>query len=503
MKKAVPVIKLENCLIRPLADSISKPLFSKPLNLTINPDERWAVTGPRKNDLLSVIGAKNIPFPPLSRTYPFIKDANVWPSQVIQQLEFKGSVLATHLSARYEHFRDEFDQPLTEYLAETLGNKSGPDSERIVNIMKAFKLEELKDRWTVGLSNGQMRRARLAKALLRDPQLFLIDEPYLGLDPVSRQTLSDVLSKLPPNPHVVLGMRIQDEYPEWITHIAITDRDGIDRQGPREEISDYLGYLKRREREAVAAISRKHQERQQKAKKAVAEEKEEIIKIDKITIGYRGQLVLDELEWSVSKGERWHLRGDNGAGKSTLVSLLTADHPQSWNSKIIINGEPRKTGKSNYFDINKNIGHASPEIHAIFPNRLTVYEAIATGYVVGSMIPPRDLTDEQVGKIQDLISEFELDGATKLQQLSLSDQKTVLFLRAIIKDPEILILDEAFSAMDNWRIEQCKAFINNWNGTVIAIGHIDDELPHCDKFIRLFPNAGKPALGEAVLPKLD
>lgn len=124
-----------------------KASFSKPLNLTINPDERWAVTGPRKNDLLSVIGAKNIPFPPLSRTYPFIKDANVWPSQVIQQLEFKGSVLATHLSARYEHFRDEFDQPLTEYLAETLGNKSGPDSERIVNIMKAFKLEELK---TVG-----------------------------------------------------------------------------------------------------------------------------------------------------------------------------------------------------------------------------------------------------------------------------------------------------------------------------------------------------------------
>lgn len=497
MQRAASVFKLENSVIRPLADVISKPIFAKPLNLSINSEERWAITGPRKHDLLDVIAAKNIPMPPLSRTYPFLKDSNIWPSQVIRQVQFKGSVLATHLSARYEHFRDEFDQPLIEYLSETLGNNSVPNQKRIQNIIKAFRLEDLQDRWIVGLSNGQMRRARLAKALLKDPMLFLIDEPYLGLDPISRKTLSEVLGSLPPNPHVVLGLRIQDEYPEWITHVAITDKDGIDRAGPKEEVQDYLDFLKRKELDAVAAISQKHMEKKAtKAKEQEGKAAEEIIKIDKISIAYRGQLVLDELEWTVAKGEKWHLRGDNGSGKSTLVSLLTADHPQSWNSRIIIDGVPRKTGKSNYFDINKDIGHTSPEIHAIFPNRLTVYKAIATGYVVGSMIPPNDLSDEQAKKIMDLVDEFQLDGTAKLQDLSLSDQKTVLFLRAVVNNPDILILDEAFSAMDSWRVEQCKAFVNDWDGTVIAIAHIDNELPLCDKFIRLYPNAGKAKIGE-------
>lgn len=490
---SLPVIKLENCLVRPLLDKVSKPLFPNPINLTINRDERWAVTGPRKLDLLSVIAAKHIPTPPLSRTYPFLENT-IWPSQAITLVEFKGSVLATHLSARYEHFRDEFDIPLSEYLGQTFGTEAGPNKAKVDNAMKAFKLDEFHDRWIVGLSNGQMRRARLAKAILKEPRLLLIDEVYLGLDPAARKTLSEILSALPPKPHVVLGLRIQDEYPSWVTHIAITDNNGIDRQGPKEEISDYLEFLKRKEKDAAAVIFQKAKERRTLSLEHTAEKKE-FIKLDKISIGYRGQLVLDELEWSVNKGEKWHLRGDNGTGKSTVVSLLTADHPQSWNSKIVIDGEPRQTGKHNYFDINEGIGHASPEIHAIFPVRYSVYDAVSTGFVVGSMIPPKNLSADQVQAVNDLISEFDLDPSAKLSDLSLSDQKVALFLRSVVKKPDILILDEAFSAMDNWRVEQCKSFINEWQGTVIVIGHIEDEIPACDKYIRLFPNGSKPEIG--------
>lgn len=483
MTSKSPLVLLDNCVIRPLSDTIKKTIFSNPLNLTINPDERWAITGPRKTDLLSILAAKHIPNPPLSRQYPFL-EKSIWPSQAIQLVEFKGSIPVTHLSARYEHFRDEFDFSLHKYLGQSLGVSSGAHDSDIIKVMHQLKLDGLGDRWVVGLSNGQMRRARLARVLLKKPKMLLIDEPYLGLDPSARNNLSDVLELLPPNPYIILGLRYQDRFPSWITHVAITDADGIVKQGPIHEVESTLEHLRRKERERMLANIKTHSLRKKKV-----QSKDIALELDSISVAYNGQVVLKDLKWQVRRGEKWHLRGDNGTGKSTLLSLITADHPQSWNSKIIINGVPRKTGKQSYFSINEIIGHTSPEIHTLFPLHLSAFDVISTGYIVGSLIPPRDnLTQEQRKHINDLLNEFKIDPDTLLNGLSLSDQKTVLFLRSIVKSPDILILDEAFSAMDSWRVEQCKAFMNDWEGTVITVGHLEDELPFCDKYIRLYPD---------------
>lgn len=488
----LPVITLDRCVVRPLSDTIKKAVFTNPLSLTVRPTERWAVTGPKKNELLNVLAGRNIAVPPLSRQYPFL-ELTVWPSQVVQFLEFKGSVPVSHLSARYEHFRDEFDISLTEFLCQALGVPNEAHNYEVSKIMHQLRLDGLGDRWVVGLSNGQMRRARLAKAMLKHPRLLLIDDPYLGLDPSSRETLSDVLELLPPSPHVVLGLRVQDRFPDWITHVAVTDADGIAVQGPLHEVEPKLAELRRAEHDKTAATLRSHLQR----KKVVAKSENIILKIDKISIAYNGQPVLKDLSWQVRRGEKWHLRGDNGTGKSTLLSLITADHPQSWNSKIIINGQPRKTGNHNYFSINEIIGHAAPEIHTLFPLKLSVFDAVSTGYIVGSMIPPREnLTPEQRSHTTKLLTEFQLNPATPLSELSISDQKTVLFLRAVVKNPDILILDEAFSAMDSWRVEQCKQFLSSWEGTVITVGHIDEELPLCDKYIRLLPGPKAPEIGD-------
>lgn len=478
----VPLVQLENCLVRPFSDAVKKSIFENPISLTINPNERWAVTGPRKTELLNVLAAKYIPQPALSRQYPFL-EKNIWPSQAIQLVEFKGSIPVSHLSARYEHFRDEFDFSLCKYLGQSLGTAAGANSAEITKIMHQLKLDELANRWVVGLSNGQMRRARLARALLQKPRILLIDDPYLGLDPSARGMLSDVLEMLPPNPHVVIGLRYQDRIPSWITHVAITNAKGIIRQGPIHELEDTLAHLRRQERDKLHAVLKQNDQRKHRIRK---QSTDVILELDKINISYNGQVVLKDLKWQVRRGEKWHLRGDNGTGKSTLLSMITADHPQSWNRKIIINGVPRKTGKHNYFSINEMIGHASPEIHALFPLELTAYESVSTGYIVGSLVPPRDkLSDFQKQRITDLLAEFKIEPNTPLHDLSLSDQKTVLFLRSVVKIPDILILDEAFSGMDSWRVEQCKAFMDRWEGTVITVGHVEDELPLSDKYIRL------------------
>lgn len=477
-------MKIEKGLFRPLADGAKQWVFKRPVDLCIQGNERWAVTGPRKSELLRILAAKDVAEPPLSRLYPFL-GKDYWPSQVTKLLEFSSSIKASHLSARYESLREEFDESLNEYLL-----RANKDQDEVDKALETFMLKGIQDRWVVGLSNGQNRRARLAQCLLRHPKLLLVDDPFLGLDPPSRQKVSSVLQSLPPSSHVVLGMRIQDEFPEWITHVAITDQDGVAHQGPIEQMRPQLARMV----EESLAIAERH--REQRTMAAGKPPGEVIIELDDVSVSYKGQYVFKNLSFQARRGEKWHLQGPNGSGKSTLLALLTADHPQSWNSKIKLFGEPRETGKQSYFGINKNIGHCSPEIHAIFPTRLTVYEALSTGFVTGSFVPPQNLDESQNARINELIAHFDLPADTPLNQLSLSDQKTALFLRAITKKPEILILDEAFSAMDELRIAECKDLIANYNGTVIVVGHIQHEVADCNKYIRLTVDGNGALIGD-------
>jgi ABC-type molybdenum transport system ATPase subunit/photorepair protein PhrA len=478
------VVKIEKAFFRPLADGVKKWVFKRPVDLTMRADERWAVTGPRKSDLLRILAAKEIAEPPLSRSYPFL-GKDYWPSQVTTLLEFSSSIKASHLSARYESLREDFDESLNEYLLRANG-----DQNEVDRVLDTFMLKGIQDRWVVGLSNGQNRRARLAQCLLKHPKLLLVDDPFLGLDPPSRQKVSSVLQSLPPNPHVVLGMRIQDEFPTWITHVAVTDQDGVAHQGPIEQMRPHVDRLVA---ESLAIAERHREQRSVAASKPPGDV---IIELDDVSVSYKGQHVFKNLSFQARRGEKWHLQGPNGSGKSTLLALLTADHPQSWNSKIKLFGEPRETGKQSYFGINNNIGHCSPEIHAIFPTRLTVHQAIATGFVTGSFIPPKDLDEPQKARINELITNFDLPADTPLNDLSLSDQKTALFLRAVAKKPEILILDEAFSAMDELRIAECKDLIANYDGTVIVVGHIQHEVADCNKYIRLTGDGNGAQIGD-------
>jgi len=487
-----PLIKLENAIFKGLATSKSTPpVFKNPISLTINPQERWAIIGTFKTQFMKALASQFISDPPLSRTYPFL-NKTVWPQSVIQFLEFKGALPTAHLAARYEFFKDEFDETTRKFVIGNLTNTRAVNEELLASIFKKLKLEGLEDRWSMGLSNGQMRRARLAKALIHEPKLLIIDDPFLGLDPTASSIVSDLLGELPPNPHVVLGLRYQDTIPDWITNIAVVDENGVITTGKKTDVQEHLDELKAKDQAMKEEQSALNNEKIENLKKLFNYNKNinyniPLLEFKNISVAYRGQQILTNLSWTVPHGSKWHVQGNNGTGKSTLLSLITADHPQAWNSSVVMYGEPRRTGKQNFFDINKEIGFTSPELHVIFPGNLSVYDAVATGFVVGSFIPPKDLSKDQMDRIMAYLKEFNIEHKkdVKFHDLSISDQKLVLFIRSIIKNPDLLILDEAFSVMDDTRIEQCKELLRHYPGAVLAIGHLESEVPDTDRYIKL------------------
>lgn len=466
-----------------------------------------------KTEFLSAIAMKYLPQPPLSRQYPVIKDTGNYDS--IEYLNFKESsgLDKVYLSARYESLSYkgtlEMSDDVNSVANYITGNNNynanhksdATDSEKIIEL---FNLGHLKHKWINSLSNGQLRRARIAKAVLHYPQLLIIDDPFLGLDPKQTELVSESLRKVTEmfDMAVVLGLRYQDTVPEWITNVTEINNEGIEVDGPKSEVSHQI------QRESVPKdknyqlqeITEVHKSNNHKNEihKTIDHKNENYhIEFNNASVIYKTLPILKDFSWKIPKGSTWRILGENGTGKTTILSLITADHPQSWKSVIKINGALRKTGNGvTFFDVNNRIGISSPELHSLVPPNKTMQQIITNGLVkdignsnfnfVTDFQPPQKLREIlAIPQIRQIIKDH---GDTKFNELSITLQKLTLFLRAIIKDPELIILDEAFSCMDDVKLMHlCHKILDTYfkDATILTIGHIEWELPDYDYVIKL------------------
>lgn len=481
-----------------------------------NKPSYWAITGNAKSQLLNILSGKYLPVPALSRTYPFMKNTHRYDR--IQFLNFQESsgLDVAYMSARYETFAYKGTLEMTDDVNSVQNYITGKNNynsnteitgDYAAKLIELFNLKDLSQKWVNSLSNGQLRRARIAKSLINQPDLLIIDDPFLGLDPEATELVSSHLLKVSKefDISIVLGLRVQDKIPSWIGHLGyVTTTDGLKISGPKQEV---IGQI---EAES-ASTSRIHKQHEQNLKSGHAHlvpiANEEIvndlkgatphIEFKNASVVYKTLPIFQNFNWIVPRGSNWRILGNNGTGKTTLLSLITADHPQSWRSVMSINGVLRKTGNGvSFFEVNNKIGISSPELHAlVHVHRRTMKELIFNGLVknVGNSNflyqgKPK-LLDEFGAKILDKFADrLEACGDKKFVDLSITDQKLTLFLRAVIKNPQILILDEAFSCMDNEEIMvRCHKLIDEElkHTTVLAIGHIDWEVPRCDYLLKL------------------
>ncbi|GAA5958434.1 hypothetical protein JCM3765_007875 [Sporobolomyces pararoseus] len=421
-------------------------------------------------------------------------------------------------TARYYSIREEDKLTLRQYLTQQQSTDSVTTTAELESTAELLNLKDFLDLPLITLSNGQTRRSRILISLLKKPkpELLILEEPFTGLDSKSRIDLERLLNRLHENqnPRILLVLRVQDELPKFINHLALVVEEnpppqgggpGTVKFGTREEIlrDDRVRDLIRKgEQERFALKERKKarqlqlQQQQHDKKKEEEEEGEVLVKLENVNVEYgrdRKRSVLKNVDWTIRSGEKWVLSGHNGSGKSTLLSIILGDHPKSFTEKVTIFEKPRFQLATS--TIQQSIGHVSPEIFNSFPRKhdreqgLTVFDTLVTGFE--SIYSFRKPTLEQQEQISSILSEFSdipsLSSTRTRQEflnklfatLTPGEQSLVLLLRALVKRPKLLILDEPFQGMDFETINIVKRWLNKRREqqSIVLISHFEEEIP--------------------------
>ncbi|MEM6484857.1 MAG: ATP-binding cassette domain-containing protein [Pseudomonadota bacterium] len=350
-------------------------------------------------------------------------------------------------------------------------------------VLDLLQLRPLLDRGIRFLSTGELRKTLLANALLREPPLLILDSPMDGLDRDTQQSLHEALDALIPElPAVLVLSRDQQEIPTAIDQLLVLDRGRVAARGPKT--------AKLSEPATVAALLAPSLEFRISAKlgsasNASSRENPDAATIELIDVSasFSTKPVFSGLNWKLQREQHCLIAGPNGSGKSTLLDLLTGDNHQAYGQHVALFGHLRGQGES-IWDVKNRFGRVDARLQFSVPNGSNVLSVVASGFFdsVGLRNKPSDL---QYRISKQWLASLGLGAyaATDFSALSFGLQRLVLLARAMAKNPDILLLDEATLGLDRAHrrllLQAVDAVISSGRTQLLFVSHTIGEQPKC------------------------
>lgn len=348
--------------------------------------------------------------------------------------------------------------------------------ETHADLIKALSMTDSLDKGYRQLSTGQTRKLLLLAPITKGTDCLVIQAPFDGLDPDSCQELDRAMFQLfSRGIQILIFVYNRADIPSWTTHLGVVADGKLVYQGPADRVPASL----------MALTFRPDFQAKVEDFSPVAQTgtdtygKKNLIRLHRCTAGYGGKAVFTDLNLAVDQGDHTLITGPNGTGKSTLLQVITGDHPACYTCDLTLFGIRRGTGES-IWDIKQHMGIVSPDLHRNFRVPGSVLTCILSGLFdsIGLYHPVTKLQKKRAMTWLDRLNMASM-GLVPFRDLSFADQRLVLIARALIKGPQLLILDEPTQGLDTPNRHAVLDFLaevaKDGLSTILYVSHREDE----------------------------
>ena len=447
----------------------------------VGPGERWLVigaSGAGKTQLLKIIAGDVWPddAAPPSRTYVVDGELHEQPADVRDEIAWLGP----ERQDRYERYG--WNYPALDVVGTGLHRTDIPlnpltarQRQSCLALLRAAGILRLAKRKFLTLSYGERRLVLLARVLAWRAAVLILDEVATGLDALNRQRLYKLLrSRRLRGTAWICSAHRDDDIPPGANHLLWLEAGRVRFAGAltRPRLREALAAAREGEAKLHAARS---SARKAGSKTPAARP---YITLGNANVWIDEKRVLQSVDLTIARGDCWVVHGANGSGKSTLLRTLYGDH------SVASEGFIRRAGMVPGVPLDHfraRTGLVAPHLQTDYPRDLSVLDTVVSGLHSSIGLNFR-ATPGECRRARTALAALHMESFADrtLAQMSYGQVRRILFARALVTRPRLLLLDEAFTGLNGPLRAELLAWVETQidaGVTVVMATHYRSEWP--------------------------
>lgn len=353
----------------------------------------------------------------------------------------------------------------------------------VAYIKKEYYEDDLKssplqqDRKLRTFSSGERKKVYLEYCINQSPDFIIVDNPLDHLDIKSRELIAIQLEEISKKTALIIIVNRQVDLFPFVSNKAVIKDNSFAFHPFKIEIENLQSH-------AAPTIP--------PPLDSVELTTDTLVKMTDLNVSYFEKSILKNINWTIKKGDFWHLHGPNGSGKSTLLSLITGENTKGYGQDLQLFGIQKGSGET-IWDIKKNIGYFSTAMTDLFQKNDSLENMILSGFFdsIGLYVQPTQLQKKRVAEWLSLVAMTEYKNKL-FRNLSVGQQRIALIVRAVLKHPPLLILDEALEGLDDQNVALVSELIfllsSQTDIAILYVSHRKEPSIQPKYFIELIPS---------------